>query len=187
MRHASGPIALAVLLVLGGCGARTGLLWPKGDSSDGPRDAAQDVPRDLGDDIVIKPLCATDAGSIGANPCKRSLKVGTITVSMPTCYIDLAMKYADVGTLLYDCSPTGAASATFSTPRVFFGTYDGSKVDICTGTIFHWSDGCIWSSSQRISGDPKGKTLTFTYTEKPAKGGSCMPPCTATGPISIEP
>jgi hypothetical protein len=189
-----GVVSVAVLLGVA-CGARTGLGVLEPDADAGPdasvrRDAGRDAARDAPDaepDVVVAPLCNPNAGPVGANACTRTLKVVSITKSMPSCFVDLVAQPGDNGTLLYDCTPKGNARVIFADPRVFIGTFDGTGVDVCTGTVFPWSDGCTWRSSQRIMGDPKSGTLSFTYTEEPAQGTGCEPPCTATGVISVGP
>lgn len=187
----------AALLLLAACGSRTGLLAPDEPSDDASvdggvrrRDAAID--RDAGgipdvlDEPVFNPECVADAGPTGANACAATLHVMTIQKSMPSCFVDTIVMEGDTAKLAWDCNPSGNASVT-ANGKTFHGTYDGKILDVCSGTMFPWDDGCTWESAQHFRGDPKSGFLTFTYSEMPIKGTNCLPPCTAFATVTIGP
>lgn len=185
-------------LVSAACGARTAL--PLDDVEEGPdagpdsgrdaardapRDAAQDGPRDAGRDAPAASLCVPfDAGTgPDAGTCTRSVRVGSVTKSMPSCFVDLAFDVGEIGTLRYACAG-GAAELVFSR-GTFRGGFDGKRVDVCAGTSFEWSDGCTWESAQRADGDLFPGIFAFSYVEKATSGMRCFPPCSATGTIVV--
>jgi hypothetical protein len=183
-------------LCLLGCGARTELLEPNpADASVSVHDAHHDVheeappdaPDDVLPDVPSSPLCAVPDAGIAKTVCTNDAKVGIITSSMPSCYVDLVVHPGDQGFVDYACmnDPSTWALAKFP-GGTFTGSVQGTMVDLCTGTTFPWSDGCTWASAQRITGDVASGTLLFTYEEQPISGTSCEPPCTAHGSISVQ-
>jgi hypothetical protein len=183
-----------------GCGARTELGAPIAedasvhDARPDAHDAGSDVALDVGSDAPpSSPLCAaTDAGP-PAHICSVSVRVGAITPSMATCFVDTVVHEGDVGTVRYACqdAPSLWAVADFDGGE-FVGTVKDDSVgvkellDLCTGTTFPWSDGCTWASAQRITGGIMAGKLSFTYEEQPIQGTGCEPPCSATGTLIVQ-
>jgi hypothetical protein len=190
-------IAFAALAVaLGACAARTGLDAPEEEDASAHDATTHDAshPHDAGIDAPIvfvdaspSPLCASSDAGIPKSVCATNVHVGHITVSMTTCFVDLVVHEGDNGVVSYACNgdPSTWADAIFPDGG-FVGTIAGSNVDLCTGTVFPWSDGCTWASAQKITGDLDSGTLSFTYEETPIEGGSCEPPCSAQGTILVQ-
>jgi hypothetical protein len=159
-----------------------------------PHDAAHDVAVDAAPDAPpSSPLCAVQDGGPPDHVCSVSVRVGPITPSMITCFVDTVVHEGDVGTVRYACqdAPSDWAVADFDGGE-FVGTVKddatGEKeiLDLCTGTTFPWSDGCTWASAQRITGGFTSGTLSFTYEEQPIEGTGCEPPCTATATLIVQ-
>lgn len=191
---------VVLVLALAACGARTGLasvaedgtavVPPPGgsDASSNPRPPPPPV--DAGRDVTTdaftppSPICVAPDGGVGATSCRRALRVLAITKSSPSCFVDTIVKEGDRGTLVFDCNGGGAEIA-FGT-HTMTGSFDGRRVDTCTGTSFDFSDGCRWNSAQRIQGDIAGD-LRFDYAESPAPGEQgCLSPCSASAVVVVE-
>ena len=116
--------------------------------------------------------------------CTRSVTLGAIA-KRESCYVDTVAQPGDTGTLSYPCEGDGEATLTFGT-KTFSGAVVGGKVDVCTGTEYPFSDGCTWSSAQRVSGRVDGGSLRFTYGEAPKSGQSCAQACGASASLSMS-
>lgn len=189
--------------VVAACGARTELLLvdeiiDEPDDTDGstrdagtdarPRDASSETlpPRDAALDVPRSSRCdIADAGSPPfPDACGHSLRVVSLKPSSPSCFLDLAIKQGSVGAMTVFCKG-GYASADFG-KGMFQGTFDQGIVSMCIGTTFPYTDGCTWSTAQRISGSVASGTLTFEYAEAPTSGTNCASPCSATGIIEVK-
>lgn len=187
-------------LVVAACGARTGLgavaddgtatVPPPGggDASSGPRPPPPpaDAGADVGPDVLTppSPICVAPDGGLGATTCRRTLRVLAITKSSLSCFVDTIVKDGDRGTLVFDCDG-GGAEIQFGA-HTMTGSFDGRRVDTCTGTAFDFSDGCRWNSAQRIQGDLT-QQLRFDYAESPAPGErGCLSPCSASAVVVVE-
>jgi hypothetical protein len=120
----------------------------------------------------------------GAAICHRVLRVGPVTPTPSTCWIDerVGKKTAP---LTYPCAG-GAAAADFGTR--FEGTADSSgNLRLEATTTFHWSgDGCTWQSTQRIGGNLGAGELVYAYEERPVEGSGCAPAkCTARAAVRV--
>jgi len=189
-------VATAFVIALAACGARTELYAPEEEDAS-VLDAAHDAPHDARDEDAIvdagiedaplpSPLCATFDGAAPTKICTDDVHVGFIDVSMSTCFVDLVIQFGQDGFVNFACDGQSQwANAKFPDGG-FVGTIEGSTVDLCTGTVFPWSDGCTWASAQRITGDLDSGTLQFTYEETPIEGGPCETPCSAQGTILVE-
>jgi hypothetical protein len=145
-------------------------------------DAPDDVP-----DVATSPLCAVVDAGIPMSVCTKDVRMGHITLSMASCYVDVVMHEGDQGFLNFACNGDPSIWANAKFPKgTFEGSTSGTVVDLCTGTTFPWSDGCTWASAQRITGDVTSGTLSFTYTEQPISGSGCEPPCSASGPVYVQ-
>src|SRR5205823_1574390 len=102
-------------------------------------------------DANLDPICVARGGGLGAAVCQRPLRVLAITKSGPTCFVDTVVRQGDRGTLTFDCAG-GRAEIRFGN-HTFLGSFDGQRVDTCTGTAFDFADGCHWNSAQRVQGD----------------------------------
>jgi hypothetical protein len=143
------------------------------------------------DTSVTDPLCRVpDGGGSDGGACTRTLLVGPLALSSPSCWTDSAVSEGEVGTLVYDCGG-GAASATFGS-RTFVGAVaavDGSGdfLDLCIGTEFDWSDGCHWHSAQHLVGSIASGALSFGYAESPDPGEvGCASSCKASATVTVE-
>lgn len=87
--------------------------------------------------------------------------------------------------LIYPCAG-GAARAAFG-DAVFTGTFSSEgEIDISLDTTFEFSDGCTWSSVQRIAGT-KGTRLAYHYREAPLEGErGCAAGCEAEGHVQLS-
>ena len=141
------------------------------------------------DDISTSPSVC-NPGHVGPSSgpmCTRSVTLGAIS-KRESCYVDTVAQPGDTGTLTYPCEGDGEATLSFGN-RTFSGAVVSGKVDVCTGTEYPFSDGCTWSSAQRISGNVDGSSLRFTYGEAPKpKAGqqSCAEACGATATLRMS-
>jgi hypothetical protein len=133
------------------------------------------------------------ARSVPANDgpmCTREVVVTSLE-SPPSCFTDTVVARGQHGTVRYPCQGDGEATLTMGS-RVFRGVAVGGRLDVCTGTEFPWSDGCTWTSAQRLSGSlaPSSEGLTFTYGEAPKVAAesrhACAPSCAAHGTVRFE-
>ena len=191
---------LAAITLLACCGARTGLELAAGSSdADAPVEpdaadahieadasdaASEEAAPDAGFDAP-PPLCSTvDAGS-GPLGCSASLVAEAITASSPGCYVDVQVTTGEMGTVAYACDG-GAALVTFGTNELPGVVVDG-QLQVCFGTTFPFSDGCLWQSAQNIVGSLSSGMLAYSYVEEPAPGQmNCASPCTAKGTIVVK-
>jgi hypothetical protein len=194
-----GAMVLLGASLVAACGARTSL--PSSDDSPlvadaGVVDAAQDAIADAAHDgsREAEPfdagpppeICTPPEGGVALTTCQRSLVVTSLLRSNPRCFVDAVVAVGQQGLLIYPCNADGPATITFGT-RGFTGAYIGGVVDVCTGTTFPWSDGCQWTSAQRIVGPLASGALAFTYAEAPAQGQSaCLRPCSAQGTLQLQ-
>ena len=119
--------------------------------------------------------------------CSRSVRVTSLTRSSPSCFTDNVVEVGQAGTLTFPCEGDGPAVLRVGLSS-FEGAEIGERVVVCTGTEFPWSDGCKWTSAQRVSGDVNSGELVFTYGEAPRAGQrrSCASACSATGTVRVE-
>lgn len=119
--------------------------------------------------------------------CRQRVRFTRLTRSRVTCFVDVRLDVGDEGLLEWDCGqPTGRAELRFPRAR-FTGVMNGTRLDVCFGSEFDWSDGCKWTSAQAVSGEvTTGATLRLTYAEAPLPGESgCVVPCQATGEVVV--
>jgi hypothetical protein len=121
--------------------------------------------------------------------CHRSVVVTSLEVP-PGCFVDTVPKLGQKGTLTYPCEGDGEARLTFGT-KAFAGASLGGKLEMCTGTEYPFSDGCRWTSAQRIRGRLGMGSLAFEYGEAPKVGQanphrSCARACSASGSVRVE-
>lgn len=138
------------------------------------------------DDISTSPsVCNPHHIGPSSGPmCTRSVTLGAIS-KRESCYVDTVAQPGDVGTLTYPCDGDGEATLTFGN-KTFSGAVESGKVDVCTGTEYPFSDGCTWSSAQRISGNVAGGSLRFTYGEAPKPNQhECAQACGASATLSM--
>ncbi len=158
------------------------------DAGQPPVDAGQP---DAGQPDAGRPpeLCAsTSTSPLPLDACHATLKMLALTVSNPSCYVDVAAHPDETAELYWDChSANGRAELRFQTFTAA-GAWNSQTVSVCYGTHFAFSDGCNWQSAQRVAGPTTaGSTLTFTYEEQADPGQSgCLVPCTATGTFVVQ-
>jgi hypothetical protein len=154
--------------------------------ADAIADATLDTSRPFDGGVPPVSICTPpDAGIVGAM-CSRTVLVTTLNRSNPVCFVDAVVGVGQTGTLSYPCVGDGPATISFGT-RSFTGADIGNVVDVCTGTEFPWSDGCMWTSAQRVTGALDSGTLTFTYGEAPKAGQTgCTWSCSAEGTLTLQ-
>ncbi len=191
---------LLLLFVASACAARTELDVPdvvepepldatSHDASHPTKDASEvdDVDTVDASDGAPSLFCTAppDAGK-GHKLCSVVVTVGAVIPSSYTCFVDTLVKQGDVGRIQYECDgKLGSAIAAFD-GGAFTGAVLGTAVDLCAGSTFAFSDGCVWASAQRITGDLDSGVLAFTYDEGPISGAHCFPPCTAHASIVVD-
>lgn len=149
-------------------------IGPAGETCDG-------IDNDC-DGCVDEDLCC-DGPADGL--CRATLTAGVVTPSISTCFVDEVVSRNNPGALVYRCRG-GEASATFGT-HTFTGSYMGGVLDVRVTTMFHFTDGCDWVSTQRITGDPHAPTLRYDYQEAIAPGQrGCATACAATATVSVR-
>ncbi len=139
------------------------------------------------DTISTSPsICAPPDGVVGRGPkCQRSVVISAIS-KRASCFVDTVAQAGENGTLTYPCNGDGEATLTFA-KRSFAGSTIGGRLNVCTGTEYPWSDGCTWTSAQKVTGSIASGTLNFTYGEAPRPGQeSCATACDATATVRIE-
>ncbi len=118
--------------------------------------------------------------------CRATLSAGVVSPDRGGCFVDEVVSRNNPGTLVYACRG-GEATATFGAYR-FQGSYMGGQLDVRLTTMFRFSDGCNWVSTQRIYGDPRAPTMRYTYQEAIAPGQrGCAAACSATATITVRP
>lgn len=144
-----------------------------------------------GHDVIStsRTVCSPPKG-LAANTgptCTRIVTLSSIT-KRASCFVDTVAREGDQGTLTYPCEGDGEATLSFGN-RSFSGASlgGGGNVNVCTGTEYPWSDGCSWTSAQRVTGSVASGTLRFTYGEAPKAGElNCAGSCTATATVRIQ-
>lgn len=127
-----------------------------------------------------------DAAVTPGRMCQRRLRVRSLSLSSANCWVDAAVSAGAFGTLVWACDGGPASLAFERTTFRGVAQADGA-LELCTGTTFHWSDGCDWTSAQFIVGRVSDSTLSFTYAEAPAPGQrGCASPCTAVAVLDTE-
>ena len=119
--------------------------------------------------------------------CTRTVAVSRIEVSAG-CFVDTIMHSGQTGTLTFPCEGDGEARLTFG-KKSFAGASLGGKLDMCAGTEYPFSDGCRWTSAQRVTGRLATRSLSFNYGEAPKIGQnvrSCASACSATATVSFK-
>jgi hypothetical protein len=154
-------------------------------------DAGTQIDAGTPNDAGIPISCAQSSGPTMLMPCSVVVRVLSLVPSMPSCFIDTPFAIGSVGTLRWDCgSDFGGAEVVFAGRGKFVGVFSKAQgVNVCFGTTFPWSDGCQWTSSQNIVGNPQGGgRLQMTYGEGPIPGQSgCVVPCSASGELEVLP
>jgi hypothetical protein len=118
--------------------------------------------------------------------CSETVRVTSLTRSSPSCFTDNVVNVGQVGTLSFPCAGDGEATLRFGA-LAFEGAEIDGRASVCTGTQFPWSDGCTWTSAQRVSGDVRSGALRFDYGEAPKAGErGCMSACSATGTLAVD-
>ena len=131
-------------------------------------------------------VCTPPKAGVAHGPkCRRTVTITSLS-TRPGCFVDTVGKEGQKGTITYPCDGDGPATLTFG-KHSFSGAAAAGKIDVCTGTEYPFSDGCKWTSAQRVSGSIAQGTLSFTYGEAPKPGqGSCATACEAQGTVQIE-
>ncbi|MBN8615097.1 MAG: hypothetical protein J0L92_31155 [Deltaproteobacteria bacterium] len=209
-------VAPIALLVLAGCGARTGLEVTSGIDASLPRDAGVDARLTVGLDAtrspdVLTPLDAFERPDVitptdaftepdvlfvdAGDPCE----IGPAPLAEPICTRPLFGREPTLSCPggFVDVAAQGAgelawecdafrAEARFGA-RVYRGQRVRDQVALCIRTEFDYVDGCRWQTSQRLEGDASGDDLTLTYREVAISGdGDCFPPCTADSIVELR-
>ncbi len=132
-------------------------------------------------------LCTHPPSPAATGPiCTRTVVVTSLARSSPSCFTDTVIEDGQRGTLSFPCQGDGPVSVRFG-GAVFTGSQVGGKLEACDGTEFPWSDGCSWTSAQRVAGHVGDRVLSFTYGEAPKAGQhSCASACSATGTVAVE-
>lgn len=141
-----------------------------------------DIP--IAHDAGERTTCTGSSGPTSSTLCTQRVRMGVVTLSSFTCFVDVRPMLDEQGTLTFDCEG-GGALLVFDGGARFTGTSMGSNIDVCTGTDFDYSDGCHWQSAQYVSGYFLDGFLTLTYAERPTTGTACAPPCSATATVTI--
>lgn len=115
--------------------------------------------------------------------CSETLSVKQTSEPLG-CWIDERVTESP-GRLVFPCDG-GPATATFGESQ-FGGVVDGGAVAVALKTRFKWSDGCVWESTQEITGKLAEQKLAFSYREAPLAGQKgCDPACAAEGAVDLR-
>lgn len=199
------------------CGARSDLDIPDAidattdvveEATQAPQDASVDVAPALSCPVAPwSPLTALNWGMCPPT-CGAPLDVtiGSITVSSPTCNLDLVLQPGERGLIQRPCCndhycqwPTAfdagglqTYAEFFATPQLaFYGAIGDNVISVCAGTTYVAADGCTWATAQTITGPSPAACavgsgpFTFSYEEQPVAGTNCHTACTATAPVIV--
>ena len=109
--------------------------------------------------------------------CQKRLVV-VRTEGAEGCFIDERVTQT-LGTLRYPCDGNGWAKAAFG-QAMFIGRLDGGNLDLVLNTEFDYSDGCQWTTDQRLRGALSSPGLDDSYAERPRAGQQhCANSCRA--------
>jgi hypothetical protein len=132
--------------------------------------------------VCTHPPAPTASGPL----CTRRVVVASISRSSPSCFTDTVIEDGQQGTVTLPCEGDGPVTLRFGA-AVFTGSQIGGSLEACDGTEFDWSDGCSWTSAQRVRGKVGSGELTFSYGEAPKAGQQhCAWACTATASVRVE-
>lgn len=135
-----------------------------------------------------KATCGASNAAKNAGPiCTRTVVVTSLDVP-PGCFTDTLVKPGQTGTLSFPCDGDGEAHITFG-KKSFAGASRGGQVEMCAGTEYPFSDGCRWTSAQRVRGSVASGSLAFDYGEAPKVGQEkkfCARACSAHGTVSVK-
>jgi len=116
--------------------------------------------------------------------CTKRLVVAR-TEGAEGCFIDERVTQTP-GVVRYPCTGTGWAKATFG-HALFLGRIEQGQVDLTLNTEFDFSDGCVWTTDQRLRGAITGDALDYTYAERPRSNQrGCSTSCRAHARARIE-
>ena len=129
-------------------------------------------------------LCTAASAPAASGPmCTREVTVTSLARSSPSCFTDTVIRDGQRGMLTFPCQGDGPVTLRFGSAS-FSGAAIGGTLEACEGTQFQWSDGCTWTSAQRVRGSVRSAELTFTYGEAPKAGQhDCAWACSATGTV----
>ena len=121
----------------------------------------------------------------GAEPiCTKRLVVAR-TEGAAGCFIDERVTRVP-GALRYPCTGNGWAKASFGN-ALFLGRIESGQVDLVLNTEFDFSDGCVWTTDQRLRGAISDDALAYTYSERPRPGQrGCSSSCRAHARARLE-
>ncbi len=141
-----------------------------------------DASQTTGEAVCSPPHAMTSSGPM----CTREVVVRSLTRSSPVCFTDDAVSVGEHGTVTFPCDGDGPAKLTFD-HATFEGAEASGTLHVCTGTQFPWSDGCTWTSAQKVTGSIASGALHFSYAEAPKRGqGSCASSCSAMGDVDVR-
>lgn len=189
LRAPARPLLVAALLAAADCQTESpapntaAYAPPPGGSSGATPAAAQPAASggaSGGGSIILN---GNDPGGAGGGTCTAQLVVSNIQ-RRAGCTIDERVS-RQPGVLTYPCVG-GPAEARFGETR-FAGEVRGGNVTVEIETRFPFSDGCQWSSKQRIVGALGTRALAYEYLEAPLDGQhGCAPACSASGAVQVQ-
>lgn len=139
---------------------------------------------DGGVDAWAAPACGASSGPTTPMPCTAAVRFPVLTLSTPSCFVDVRVEPGEAGTLRWDCAG-GGAELVFDGGARFGGAVVGGALTLCATTSYDHS--CHWVSAQRFTGDLETGTLTYTY-EETTPAGPCPDAvaCGATGATTVS-
>jgi|GEM_PF-2834074 hypothetical protein len=124
---------------------------------------------------------SADAGELPAQTCPINAPAGAIcshSISLKTlertagCTIFPNVRVGEVGKVAFPCSGDGNAAVVFG-EVVFTGQVIQCMLSTEYAGPFDWSDGCDWSTSEKITGSLTDQSLTYDYEEHPLTTTGC--------------
>jgi hypothetical protein len=116
--------------------------------------------------------------------CTKRLVVAR-TEGAEGCFVDERVTQTP-GVVRYPCAGTGWAKAVFG-HALFLGRIENGRVDLVLNTEFDFSDGCVWTTDQRLRGAISGEALDYSYAEGPRPNQrGCSTSCSARARARIE-
>lgn len=129
---------------------------------------------------------STSKQHMGPRECTARLVVHSVSVRRG-CTIDERVTQAP-GQLTMPCRGAGPVRATFGA-SVFAGEVNASgEIDLAIETGFDFTDGCHWTTKQRIRGRVGESAWSYEYREEADPGQSrCAAGCVASAEVRVEP
>ncbi len=118
----------------------------------------------------------------GEATCVLALKVATLG-TQAGCFVDTPRRGA-TGKARFRCR--GGETKVDLGGFNFKGTVAKGRFEATASSEFTFEDGCVWRTTQSLTGRVGDGELDYAYRERVVKSdGACASPCTAKGAVAI--